>query len=116
MNIGIVNPSNMVGYDKAIESGLVDKSYQKKMDKMQAKAKEEGNVGWSADLEFNKQAPIAAIKGIGSKYAAALGEMNILNFATTRGGLGFELLAGQIGKEGVTNLRNLQQALKACMA
>ena len=104
--VTIPNPTTMLSYQRAVDVGLVDKSYQKVMAK---KAEANGDrIGWSCDSEFSHRASVEVIRGIGPKYAAALGNMSIFNFATTRGGMGFAGLEPVIGREGVTNLRNLQ--------
>ena len=115
--VTIPNPAGTINFDKAADNGLVDAGYSRLLNKLRRENEQSGIIGWSVDHTFSSASPVH-IKGIGPKTAKALERMEIdsvLDFTRTRGGMGFAGLIPELGVEQVTKLRNLQQALKACL-
>ena len=115
--VGIPNPAGTIDFDKAVEAGLVDADYAALLNKLRRENEQSGIIGWSVDHSFSSADPLH-IKGIGKKTAKALADMQVdssLEFTMTRGGMGFANLIPVLGMEQVTKLRNIQQALKACI-
>jgi hypothetical protein len=113
----IPNPAGTLSFNKAVDAGLVDAGYAKLLKKLNAEREQSGIIGFSVDHTFSSASAVH-IKGIGAKTAKALEDLGVesaLDFARTRGGMGFAELIPQLGAEQVTKLRNIQQALKACL-